>query len=166
MTLESLGITATAEEINILDGVVISSTILNYLEGVRSNVQEQIDNKSSNTHTHNIEFNGIAASTSQGAEVASATHTHTYEHVTAVENSGAHQHNVEVPTQTFEQDGAGKYVLVFGVQTVNTSEIAAHTHNLISKTINTTAPSEVTEVASKEHTHEVTGSGTTGTPHE
>lgn len=118
MTLESLGITATAEEINILDGVVISSTILNYLDGVRSNVQEQIDSKSSNTHTHE------------------------YSRVSGMEDAGVHAHAVEVPTQTFENDGFGGFVLTFGVQTVNVSEAGAHKHNLISETVSTSAPNE------------------------
>ena len=69
-----------------------------------------------------------------------------------------------MPTQTFESDGSGKYVLAFGTQTINVSEAGVHVHNIISETITTSAPNETTEVASKEHTHEVSGTGTTGTP--
>lgn len=50
-TLSSLGVTATATEINILDGVTASTAELNYTDGVTSNIQTQIDGKTSNTGT-------------------------------------------------------------------------------------------------------------------
>ena len=131
VTLESLGIIATKDEINILHGVVISSTILNYLQNVRSDVQEQIDNKSSNTHTHTINITGTTETSEQITTVASAEHHHDYEQIKSMKEAGAHMHTVNVPTQTFESDESGKFVLVFGVQTINTSELGNHTHELI-----------------------------------
>ena len=44
-TLADLGITATATEINVLDGITASTTELNYVDGVTSSIQTQIDNK-------------------------------------------------------------------------------------------------------------------------
>ncbi len=44
-TLADLGITATASEINVLDGITASTTELNYVDGVTSNIQTQIDSK-------------------------------------------------------------------------------------------------------------------------
>lgn len=44
-TLTDLGITATANEINVLDGITASTTELNYVDGVTSNIQTQIDGK-------------------------------------------------------------------------------------------------------------------------
>lgn len=44
-TLADLGITATASEINVLDGITASTTELNYVDGVTSNIQTQIDGK-------------------------------------------------------------------------------------------------------------------------
>lgn len=43
-TLSSFGITATAAELNKLDGVTATSTELNYVDGVTSNIQTQINN--------------------------------------------------------------------------------------------------------------------------
>ena len=43
--LITLGITATADELNILDGVTATTTEINYLDGVTSNIQTQIDSK-------------------------------------------------------------------------------------------------------------------------
>lgn len=73
-------------------------------------------------------------------------------------------HTVNIPTQTFESDESGKFVLVFGVQTVNTSELGNHTHELVSETSHTSSPSETIDVTSKDHTHKVTGSGSTSKP--
>lgn len=44
-TLGSFGITATATELNKLDGVTVTATEINYIDGVTSNIQTQIDNK-------------------------------------------------------------------------------------------------------------------------
>lgn len=44
-TLNSFGITATADEINKLDGVTVTTEEINYLDGVTSNVQTQLNNK-------------------------------------------------------------------------------------------------------------------------
>ena len=51
-TLASLGITATAEELNKLDGVTATTQELNYIDGVTSNIQTQLDNKAALSHTH------------------------------------------------------------------------------------------------------------------
>ena len=52
-TLSSFGITATAAEINKLDGLATTKTELGYLDGVTSNVQTQLNGKASSSHTHN-----------------------------------------------------------------------------------------------------------------
>ena len=62
VTLESLGITATVSELNKLDGVTATTTELNYVDGVTSNIQTQLNNKASSSHTH--------------SEYAEAEHTH------------------------------------------------------------------------------------------
>lgn len=73
-------------------------------------------------------------------------------------------HAVNVPTQTFESDDSGKFVLVFGIQTVNTSELGNHTHELVSEASYTSSPNETVDVVSKDHTHKVAGSGSTSEP--
>lgn len=50
-TLSSFGITATAAELNKLDGLATTKTELGYLDGVTSNVQTQLNNKLSATGT-------------------------------------------------------------------------------------------------------------------
>ena len=51
-SLGSFGITATAAELNKLDGVTTTATELNYVDGVTSNIQTQLNSKASSSHTH------------------------------------------------------------------------------------------------------------------
>lgn len=46
------GVTATTAELNIMDGVTATTNEINYLDGVTSNIQTQLNNKSSTSHTH------------------------------------------------------------------------------------------------------------------
>ena len=50
-TLGNLGITATASELNKLDGATVTTQEINYLDGVTSNIQTQINNLSPNSLT-------------------------------------------------------------------------------------------------------------------
>ena len=45
VTLSQLGVTATAAELNIMDGVTATTTELNYVDGVTSNIQTQLNSK-------------------------------------------------------------------------------------------------------------------------
>lgn len=49
VTLGDLGVTATASELNILDGVTATTAELNYTDGVTSNIQTQLDGKAATT---------------------------------------------------------------------------------------------------------------------
>lgn len=52
--LTNLGLTATAAEINKLDGVTATTAELNYVDGVTSNIQSQLDSKAASDHSHTI----------------------------------------------------------------------------------------------------------------
>lgn len=54
--LTNLGITATATELNKLDGVTATTTEINYIDGVTSNIQTQLDGKSATSHNHNSAY--------------------------------------------------------------------------------------------------------------
>ena len=69
VTLSQLGVTATAAELNIMDGVTATTAELNYVDGVTSNIQTQLNGKSATSHTHS----GYAAS----------SHTHNASNITA-----------------------------------------------------------------------------------
>ena len=45
-------LTATASELNVLDGITATTQELNYVDGVTSNIQTQLNSKSANDHTH------------------------------------------------------------------------------------------------------------------
>ena len=53
-SLSSFGITATAAELNKLDGVTATATEINYVDGVTSNIQTQLDGKAASEHTHTV----------------------------------------------------------------------------------------------------------------
>lgn len=51
-SLSSFGITASAAELNKLDGCTATTTELNYVDGVTSNIQTQLNNKAASSHSH------------------------------------------------------------------------------------------------------------------
>lgn len=52
ITLANLGVTATATELNRLDGITATTAELNYVDGVTSAIQTQLNSKSPTNHTH------------------------------------------------------------------------------------------------------------------
>jgi hypothetical protein len=71
-TLGSFGITATAAELNTLDGITATVAELNYTDGVTSNIQTQLNAKSDSSHTHKY-----AGSSSVGGAATSANKLNT-----------------------------------------------------------------------------------------
>ena len=53
-TLSSLGVTATAAELNKMDGVTATTAELNYVDGVTSNIQTQLNNKAPKSSSVNV----------------------------------------------------------------------------------------------------------------
>lgn len=49
-------LTATADELNILDGITATTAELNYVNGSTANIQEQLNNKSNNDHLHDDRY--------------------------------------------------------------------------------------------------------------
>ena len=78
-TLSSFGITATAAELNKLDGVTATATELNYVDGVTSNIQTQLNGKAASSHNHsaaNITSGTLAITRGgTGATTAAAART-------------------------------------------------------------------------------------------
>lgn len=54
VTLSQLGVTATAAELNVLDGITTTVTELNYMDGVTSNVQTQLDAKATTAYVNEM----------------------------------------------------------------------------------------------------------------
>jgi hypothetical protein len=54
LTLDSVNVTATAAELNILDGVTATTAELNYVDGVTSNIQTQLNTKAEEGDNVNV----------------------------------------------------------------------------------------------------------------
>lgn len=67
-SLSSFGITATAAELNKLDGVTATATELNYVDGVTSNIQTQLNGKA-DANIHNLKTYTTLAQLSLSAPV-------------------------------------------------------------------------------------------------
>ena len=91
VSLADLGITATAAELNKLDGCTATVTELNYVDGVTSNIQTQLNGKAASTHTHSasdIKSGTLAIARiptgSTASTVALGNHTHGTNGITAL----------------------------------------------------------------------------------
>ena len=61
-SLSSFGITATAAELNKLDGATVTVQEINYLDGVTSSIQSQLNGKAASSHTHTTaQVSGLGA---------------------------------------------------------------------------------------------------------
>lgn len=76
------GVTATAAEINKLDGLTATTAELNYIDGVTSNIQTQLDGKAASSHGTHVSYSTTApvmdgtASVGSASTVARSDHKH------------------------------------------------------------------------------------------
>lgn len=78
-TLSSFGITATASELNHLDGITATVTELNYVDGVTSNIQTQLNGKAATSHTHSyLPLSGGTLTGTLNSRAIAPTATNTY----------------------------------------------------------------------------------------
>lgn len=96
-SLSSFGITATAAELNKLDGCTATVTELNYVDGVTSNIQTQLNNKAATSHNHS------AANITSGTLAVARGGTGT----TALTGSSGLIHNM------FDTSGVTSYIASF-----------------------------------------------------
>lgn len=94
--IASLGVTATAAELNTLDGVTATTTELNYTDGVTSNIQTQLNSKAATTTSPTItlagDLSGSATLTNLGnatltATVADDSHNHVISNVDGLQTA-------------------------------------------------------------------------------
>jgi hypothetical protein len=90
------GFTGSTAELNILDGVTATTTELNYVDGVTSNIQTQLDNKADDTTSPTLtldgDVSGSATLTNLGdatltVTVADDSHNHTIANVDGLQTS-------------------------------------------------------------------------------
>ena len=71
-SLSDLSVTATAAELNLLDGVTATTAELNYVDGVTSNIQTQIDNASTSLSDLSITATAAELNTLDGITATTA----------------------------------------------------------------------------------------------
>ena len=86
-TLSSFGITATAAELNILDGATINVTELNYLKGVTSSIQTQLNGKAASSHGTHVTYGTTAPAAAGTASAGSASSVSRSDHVHPLQTS-------------------------------------------------------------------------------
>lgn len=70
------GVTATTAQINILAGATLSTTELNYVDGVTSAIQTQLDGKAASSHTHaQSDITNLTTDLAAKANLSGATFT-------------------------------------------------------------------------------------------
>lgn len=74
-TLGSFGVTATAAELNALDGITATVTELNYTDGVTSNIQTQLNGKAASSHSHSADVIGVGGISFIGKSTSGAGST-------------------------------------------------------------------------------------------
>lgn len=106
-TLSSFGVTATAAELNTLDGITASTTELNYVDGVTSSIQAQLNAKQSNITggassivSNNLTAGRVLISDSSGKVAVSAVTTTELGYLDGVTSSVQTQINSKQPTIT------------------------------------------------------------------
>lgn len=95
ITLSTFSVTATKDELNVLDGITATTQELNYTDGVTSNIQTQLNGKAASSHTHSnyassvtttgsgnaitaISQSGNTITATKGNTFALSNHTHNY----------------------------------------------------------------------------------------
>lgn len=119
-TLSSFGITATAAELNILDGVTATTKEINYLSGVTSEIQDQLNGKAASSHGTHVTFSSTAPAMNGTAAVGSATTVSRSDHVHPTDTSRAaasHNHsasNITSGTLSVSRGGTGTTTFTSG----------------------------------------------------
>ena len=94
--LTNLGLTATATELNVLDGITATTAELNYVDGVTSNIQTQLNGKASTSHGTHVSYSTTAPVMDGTASVGTASTVSRSDHVHPIDTSRAaanHTHN-------------------------------------------------------------------------
>lgn len=128
-TLGSFGVTATADELNKLDGVTATAQELNYVDGVTSNIQTQLNGKAASSHTHNYagssSAGGAATSANKLATARTITLTGDVTGSTSFDGSG----NVSITATVADDSHNHTIANVGGLQTALDGKSATnHTH--------------------------------------
>jgi hypothetical protein len=124
-SLTQFGVNASAAELNILDGATLTTTELNYVDGVTSAIQTQLDGKSSTSHNHTIDSlsNVVVTSNSDNEVLAWDSATSKWINQTAAEAglaTAAHNHTLDsLSNVTITSNASGEILKWNGTAWIN-----------------------------------------------
>lgn len=87
--IQNLGITATASELNKLDGATVSTTEINTLKGIEGNIQTQLDGKAPTEHGTHVTYSTSLPTMNGTANVGKATAVSRADHIHPTDTSRA-----------------------------------------------------------------------------
>ena len=155
VTLSQLGVTATAAELNKLDGVTATTTELNYIDGVTSNIQTQLNNKAASSHTHNV-LSVQSDNYKQGTDLPS---TYPRGETIFFSNNPTNKFNGMSYCTVHTIKGYGNMVCIQYVYPYNTNADTIYYRTAL---YNTDVWREWKTISTSEHTHSYAGSSSVG----
>lgn len=175
-SLSSFGITASADELNILDGAVITTTELNYLDGVTGNINTLLNGKAPTSHASSASTYGLATASLYGHAMASSTTpkapgTASVGSELAKFARGDHIHPLQTEVETATKDAEGNVISSYisnasvSGQTVTFTRGDGTTFNITTQDTNTNTDTKVTNTLNTTTKAYITGttSATTNT---
>lgn len=123
------GITASTAELNVLDGITASTTELNYVDGVTSSIQTQLDNKVAKVSSASKVYgtDSSSAQTTYNISSSATENTVAYRSTGGVLNVGTPTADTHAATKKYVDDGLSEKqdTLVSGtnIKTINSNSI-------------------------------------------
>ena len=151
------GVTATTSEINIMDGVTATTAEINYLDGVTSNVQTQLDGKAASSHGTHVTYSTNAPKANGTAAAGTATTVSRSDHVhpaqtTVSGNAGTATKLATARTISLTGDVTGSASFDGSANASITATVADDSHNHVISNVDG-LQSALNGKASTSHTH-------------
>jgi len=160
------GVTATTAELNIMDGVTATTAEINYLDGVTSSIQTQLNGKAASSHGTHVTYsttvpkaNGTAA-VGTAATVSRSDHVHPLQ-TTVSGNAGTATKLATARTISLAGDVSGSVSFDGSANASITATVADDSHNHVISNIDG-LQTALDAKASSSHTHNYAGSSSAG----
>lgn len=160
------GITATTAELNKMDGVTATTSEINYLDGATSNIQSQLNSKAASSHGTHVTYGTTAPKANGAAAVGTATTVSRSDHVhplqtTVSGNAGTATKLATARTISLAGDVTGSASFDGSANASITATVADDSHNHVISNVDG-LQSVLNAKAASSHTHNYAGSSSAG----